>query len=118
MNATPGGSRLAFTDVSLTRLSLGGDDVLRAKLSDIGSAFDQHCQSIENRASDAKAQVLKQLNGAGGGRQVLKRQLQGLKSSLLNLGQKEFFSEGEGVNTGPHAWACGDHPAMGMTEGY
>ena len=43
------------------------------------------------------AQVLRQMPGAAGGRQMLKRQLQSLKSSLLNLGQKEFFSEGESV---------------------
>ena len=73
---------------SRTRLDVAG------KLDVLNSKFDQHCRSIDGRVNDAKALVLKQIPGNMAGKQVLKRQLQSLKSSLLNLGQKEFFSEG------------------------
>ena len=80
-----GGSRAKLDDVA-------------SKLDSLNNKFDQHCRSIDGRVNDAKTQVLKQIPGNMGGKQVLKRQLQSLKSSLLNLGQKEFFSEGERRN--------------------
>ena len=61
------------------------------------SAYDQHCKKSEQALSESRSDALKLIGPGAGGLAakslVIKRQLQSLKSSLLNLGQKELFSE-------------------------
>jgi hypothetical protein len=65
----------------------------------VDSAYEQHAKKADDGFRSAKDQALKQLQVTGG-KQLLKRQLQSLKSSLQNLGQKESFSEGRSQAAG------------------
>ncbi|GAX83633.1 hypothetical protein CEUSTIGMA_g11057.t1 [Chlamydomonas eustigma] len=87
--------RLAFQDLSITlnRIPDANFDSLKAKVVNIRRSHDANCQSMKTRSLDLHEKTKKQASEIGQNRLILKRQLQGLKSSLLNLGQKEFFSE-------------------------
>jgi hypothetical protein len=58
---------------------------LRRQLDTLAKSIDQHVAGLSAKA---------QQNQATGGKQILKRQLQSLKATLLSLGQKEAFTEG------------------------
>jgi hypothetical protein len=72
-------------------------------LEALSSAVDARVSSV-NDAAQRQHQVT-------GGKQTIKRQMQSLKSTILNLGQKEAFAEGEQgcVHVGP---TC-THPCPG-----
>ncbi|KAG1677221.1 hypothetical protein FOA52_013419 [Chlamydomonas sp. UWO 241] len=86
--------RLAFEDLSLTLSSLVHTDEahLKAQLIELLSECEKHSRGAEDRAGAARDQATKQTQ-AHAGRTLLKRQLQSLKSSMQNLGQKASFSE-------------------------
>eukprot|EP00798_Chlamydomonas_sp_ICE-L_P018784 gene18784-25324_t len=85
------------SDVTMRRLSFSvapGHDIasITAKLHDISSGLEQVNQDVQQKTDTVKSAAIRHQH-LGGGKQSLKRQLQSLKSSLLNLGQKETFSE-------------------------
>jgi hypothetical protein len=67
------------------------------QLDTLVKSTDQHVAGV-----GAKAQ---QQTQATGGKQILKRQLQSLKATLLSLGQKEAFTEG-GISYLQHGLIC------------
>lgn len=57
------------------------------------SSLDTLVKSVEDHASDTSNAAMQQTQGVCSD-QMLKRQLQSLKASFVNLGQKESFAEG------------------------
>ena len=51
-------------------------------------------RSVDDHTSDTGQAAMQQMQGVCSD-QMLKRQLQSLKASFINLGQKESFAEGE-----------------------
>lgn len=88
---TPGG----------TRAAAHGPAALIAKPRVRRRSLETLVKSVEDHASDTSTAAVQAMQGVCSD-QMLKRQMQSLKASFINLGQKEAFAEGGWA--GGHCW--------------